>query len=401
MSSQNQGPGGTDAGAASPQEPGTNAQIEASTGASPHDRSGSGRPDHHLELADRFPDPGLPRHVHRVTDTDPKAARRAERQVTGLFLLSLAGTILFVAAYVALPLGDDDLSKVATSNLLLGLGLGIALFCIGAGAVHWAKKLMPDDEVVEERHPIASTPQEREEAAAILATGGEAAGFGRRKMIWGSLVASVGALGLPAILPLRDLWVRGAGEDPPYEQIARTYWREGLRLVTDGTGHPIRPEEIPIGGVVHVLPEGIAGRHGGAHEDTAVVDEGEEESAEELTHQDLLRERAKASTLLIRLEPEDLDEEEGRADWSYNGIVAYSKICTHMGCPVALYEQQTHLLLCPCHQSTFDVERHCAVIFGPAARPLPQLPIGVDEEGYLVARSDFLEPVGPSYWERG
>ena len=89
-----------------------------------------------------------------------------------------------------------------------------------------------------------------------------------------------------------------------------------------------------------------------------------------------------------------------RADWNYNGSIAYSKICTHVGCPVALYEQQTHHLLCPCHQSTFDLADSARVVFGPAARPLPQLALAVDSEGYLVAQSDFDEPVGPSYWER-
>jgi ubiquinol-cytochrome c reductase iron-sulfur subunit len=104
---------------------------------------------------------------------------------------------------------------------------------------------------------------------------------------------------------------------------------------------------------------------------------------------------------MVRMDPRDLKESEARKDWSYEGIVAYSKVCTHVGCPVALYEQQTHHLLCPCHQSTFDLTNECEVIFGPAARPLPQLPITVDDEGYLVARSGFHEPVGPTYSQRG
>ena len=102
----------------------------------------------------------------------------------------------------------------------------------------------------------------------------------------------------------------------------------------------------------------------------------------------------------LRLDQADLNELPERETWSYDGIVAYSKVCTHVGCPVALYEQQTHHLLCPCHQSQFDVKNHCEVIFGPAGRPLPQLPIAVDNEGYLIAQSDFTEPVGPSFWER-
>ena len=102
----------------------------------------------------------------------------------------------------------------------------------------------------------------------------------------------------------------------------------------------------------------------------------------------------------MRLDPSDVNVSEERTDWNVDGIFAYSKVCTHVGCPVALYEQHTHHLLCPCHQSQFDVSDGAKVIFGPAARPLPQLPIEVDDEGYLVAQSDFTEPVGPSFWER-
>lgn len=99
--------------------------------------------------------------------------------------------------------------------------------------------------------------------------------------------------------------------------------------------------------------------------------------------------------------PEELTPGEGRDDWSIDGIVCYSKICTHVGCPISLYERTTHHLLCPCHQSTFDLADSAKVIFGPAARALPQLPLAVDDEGFLVAQSDFTEPVGPSFWERG
>jgi ubiquinol-cytochrome c reductase iron-sulfur subunit len=133
---------------------------------------------------------------------------------------------------------------------------------------------------------------------------------------------------------------------------------------------------VTIGSVFHVMPEGIDKVH------------------------DKLEQRAKAAVLLMRLDPADIKSTKEN-DWGYQGIVAYSKICTHVGCPVGLYEQQTHHLLCPCHQSTFDVTQDCKVIFGPAGRPLPQLPITVDTEGYLVARSPFREAVGPSYPERG
>jgi ubiquinol-cytochrome c reductase iron-sulfur subunit len=132
-----------------------------------------------------------------------------------------------------------------------------------------------------------------------------------------------------------------------------------------------------MGSVFHVIPEGL----------------------NDSEHP--LEEKAKAAVLLIRLDPDLVEDRPDREGWDFDGIYAYSKICTHVGCPVALYEQQTHHLLCPCHQSTFDVTQYCKVIFGPANRPLPQLPITVDDEGYLIAQSDFHEPPGPSFWERG
>jgi ubiquinol-cytochrome c reductase iron-sulfur subunit len=152
-------------------------------------------------------------------------------------------------------------------------------------------------------------------------------------------------------------------------------WKAGQKLLQDPQGTPIKASDIRIGAVVHIVPEGI----------------------NEVDH--YLEEKAKAAVLVMRLDPRDLAPESRPG--SYEGIVAYSKICTHMGCPVALYEQQTHHLLCPCHQSTFDVTKNCEVIFGPAKRALPQLAITVDAEGYLVAKDGFREAVGPSFWERG
>jgi ubiquinol-cytochrome c reductase iron-sulfur subunit len=163
----------------------------------------------------------------------------------------------------------------------------------------------------------------------------------------------------------------------PVARLKHTLWDENVRLTRDPDGTPIKASDVTLGSVFHVIPEGL----------------------NEL-HEHKLEEKAKAAVLLMRLKPGDLHVSPEREDWNYNGIVAYSKICTHVGCPVALYEQQTHHLLCPCHQSQFDITREAAVIFGPAKRPLPQLPITVDDEGYLVARSDFTEPVGPSFWER-
>ncbi len=327
-----------------------------------------------VELAGQYENPGLPAHVYRRSDIDPKAATRREREVATFFGLSTLGTVLFIVAYFAIKpagkSGDELLSQVGLSTKLLGLGLGLALFCIGAGAIHWAKTLMPDDEVITPRKPLRSSDEDRAEAVAALRDGAAGAGMGRRKLIRNSLLGALAPLGLLAIIPLRDLGPL------PGAALTGTWWTPGKRLVSDPQGRPLKASDIPIGGVVHVLPEGI-------------------ENAEQP-----LAEEGKATVLVIRLAPDDIQDAKERR-WSVDGIVAYSKICTHVGCPVGLYEQQTHHLLCPCHQSTFDVTRDCAVIFGPAARSLPQLPLDVDSSGYLVAREDFHEPVGPSFWERG
>jgi ubiquinol-cytochrome c reductase iron-sulfur subunit len=331
-------------------------------------------PDGHGEVAARYENPGLPAHVYRRSDIDPKAAIRREREVAAFFGLSTLGTVLFIVAYFAIKpagkSGTDMLAAVGLSTKLLGLGLGVALFCIGVGAIHWAKTLMPDDEVVAPRKPMRSSDEDRAEAVAALKEGAAGAGLGRRKLIRNSLLGALAPLGLLAIIPLRDLGPL------PGASLTATAWKPGKRLVTDPTGLPIKAADVPIGGVVHVQPEGI----------------------DKMPH--AIDERAKATTLVIRLAPDEITDPKQKR-WSVDGIVAYSKVCTHVGCPVGLYEQQTHHLLCPCHQSTFDVSKDCAVIFGPAARPLPQLPLAVDSEGYLVSRSDFHEPVGPSFWERG
>jgi ubiquinol-cytochrome c reductase iron-sulfur subunit len=324
-------------------------------------------------LPERFPNPGLPPHRPRLTDVDPQAARRAERQVAVLFGLSVLGTLLVLFAYFRFQLDGatmkDVLANVQASNFWMGVGMFIALMGIGLGAVHWAKTLMPDTERTELRHLQRGSDADREAAVGILKEGSAEAGVGRRPLIRNTLLGALAIFPLPALVFFRDLG------PTPGNKLNETLWQKGTALVLDGPeARKIKASDLEFGSVVHVLPEGL-------------------EKAEHL-----LDEKAKAPVLLMRLDPKLLDE-ASRAG-SYDGIVAYSKICTHMGCPVALYEQQTHHLLCPCHQSTFDLTKNCEVIFGPAKRALPQLDIEVDAEGYLVAKSGFKEPVGPSFWER-
>ncbi len=319
-------------------------------------------------------DPGLPTHVHRKADTDPLAAKRAERQVAILFLISALGTLLFIYSYVGI---DQDqlifLPVIGTTNahqLFLGLGLAISLFFIGMGAVHWAKTLMPDHEVVDYRKEQRSKDEDREALVATVKEQGATAGLGRRTLIKRTLGLSLGLAGLSPLLLLRDLGPL------PGNELNETNWRAGTRLLTDPALRPIRPADIEVGAVAQVLPQ---------------LPEGRERTLNDI---------AKDALLLIRVRPEEFNLTEERLSWTYEGIIAFSKICSHMGCAVALYEQTTKHLLCPCHQSTFDVTRTAEVIFGPAARPLPQLPIGVDSEGYLVAKAPFNEAVGPSFWGR-
>jgi ubiquinol-cytochrome c reductase iron-sulfur subunit len=341
------------------------AEVSTRTGAEVVAGDGAG-----TEL-ERFANPGLPPHRPRRSDTDPAVARRVTRQVALLFGISALGAIGMLVAYFVVPPGET-VGSMRLSNLLLGLGLFLAMFGFGVGAIHWAKALMSNVEHVEPRHPQRSNPEVRAGAVAVLSEGAEDSGIGRRGVLKGALVGALALVPLTIVVPL----VGEAGGDWNVGCFRHTLWARGKRLTKDPSGEPIRADDVTVGSVFHVIPEGL---RDSAH---------------------WLEEKAKAVVIMVRLNPEDLTEAPDRQDWSYEGIVAYSKICTHVGCPVALYEQQTHHVLCPCHQSTFDFADGARVIFGPAGRPLPQLPITVDAEGYLIAQDDFAEPIGPSYWER-
>jgi len=323
---------------------------------------------------DGFTNPGFEPHRPRVTDEDPKREKRAQRTVYTLFYLSILGSVWAIAAYMLFPIEGNDVGAVRLNNLFVGLGATLALLGIGLGAVHWGKSLMTSAESVDIRHPIGSTDATKQGAVEVMRQADEESGFSRRIVIRNSLIGALLVFPLPAVVLFRGL----APQDQlPVELLSHTMWAKGTRLTLDPSGVPIKAADVTIGSAFHVIPEGLA----------------------ELEH-GKLEEKAKAAVLLMRLEPSELNPAPGRESWAYDGIVAYSKICTHVGCPVALYEQHTHHLLCPCHQSQFDVSNNCEVIFGPAKRPLPQLPIAVDDEGYLIAQSDFHEPVGPSFWER-
>jgi ubiquinol-cytochrome c reductase iron-sulfur subunit len=298
--------------------------------------------------------------------SDPAQAKRAERLVAALFILSMLASIGFIAAYVGLEVGSP--TATLHSNLALGVSMSVAFGALAVGAVIWVRYLMPQVELTEQRHLLASSPEERAAFKETFDEGAETSGFVKRKLVRRTLIAATVPLALAPIVLLRDLGPL------PGTSLRHTAWRKGTRLLVFGPNTPLRAADFAIPGqMITVVPDGYQ------------------------DNQDAL---AKATTIILKFGPGQL-KSPTVMNWTVDGIVAYSKICTHVGCPVALYEQTTHYILCPCHQSTFDAARGAEVIFGPAARPLPQLPLGTDAEGFLIATSDYHEPVGPSFWERG
>ncbi|MGP3685496.1 cytochrome bc1 complex Rieske iron-sulfur subunit [Streptomyces sp. IBSNAI002] len=333
---------------------------------------------HHGAVAvadDPFADPGMPVHKPRIQDIDERAAKRSERTVAMLFTLSMLATVAFIASYVIFPVDKIvyifPIGKVSALNFALGMTLGTALFCIGAGAVHWARTLMSDVEVAAERHEIAAPPEVKAQVLQDFRDGAEESGIARRPLIRNTLLGALAMLPLSAVMIMRDLGPL------PEDKLRKTLWAKGKLLINQNTMEPLRPEDVLVGSLTFAMPEGL----------------------EEDQH-DFQVQIAKAALMIVRIQPDDIKDKR-ELEWSHDGIVAYSKICTHVGCPISLYEQQTHHVLCPCHQSTFDLSDGARVIFGPAGHALPQLRIGVNDEGFLEALGDFEEPVGPAFWERG
>ncbi|MFC8171471.1 Rieske 2Fe-2S domain-containing protein [Streptomyces sp. NPDC057242] len=324
---------------------------------------------------DPFADPGLPPHKPRIQDIDERAARRSERAVAFMFTLSMLATVGFIASYVIFPVDKIvyiwPFGRVSALNFALGLTLGAALFFIGAGAVHWARTLMSDVEVADERHPIEASPEVKAQVMADFAAGAAESGIGRRKLIRNTMFGALSLVPLSGIVLLRDMGPL------PEKKLRTTLWAKGKQLINMNTHEPLRPEDVAVGSLTFAMPEGLSEHD--HHFQTEI---------------------AKAALMIVRIQPEDIKDKR-ELEWSHEGIVAFSKICTHVGCPISLYEQQTHHVLCPCHQSTFDLSDGARVIFGPAGHALPQLRIGVNDKGFLEALGDFDEPVGPAFWERG
>lgn len=277
---------------------------------------------------------------------------RVERTAATCFLVATVAAIALAVVYV-------QGGQTQWEGVLLAVICG----AIGIGIILWAKHFMPHDDVAEEREPLVSS---EEEIAAFTKDfeAGES-NLGSRRLLLGSAAAALTAFGAALLFPIRSLGPR------PGRGFKRTAYADGGKRVVTEDGEPVRPTDLAYGGVVTVWPEGHI----------------EDEDSQ---------------TLLIRPHPyQEFKPRDGREDWTVDRVVAYSKLCTHVGCPVGLYEQEMGLLLCPCHQSTFDVLDGARPVFGPAARSLPQLQLQIDDEGYLVAPQDFSDPVGPGFWDRG
>ncbi|WP_433725215.1 cytochrome bc1 complex Rieske iron-sulfur subunit [Nocardia sp. CA-129566] len=335
---------------------------------------------------ERFPVPGT------------RAEKRAERQVSFWFAVSGIAAAVLVGVFLFWPWefkGTNEEGHTAYSLFtpLVGLSFGIAVLVIGIAVVLIRKKFIPAELSIQQRHDGPSPEVERRTLVAELQDALETSTLGRRKMITRTAGAGVGVLGIGALLVFvggmiknpwakgdkSPLWVSGWTPDFPGETI----------YIRRDTGRPedvmlVRPEDLDAGAMETVFPWKEKWR-----------------GDEHATLQSLRGIRN--AVMLIRLRTEDAQKavkRKGQESFNYGDYFAYSKICTHLGCPTSLFESQTNKILCPCHQSQFLATEWAKPVFGPAARALPQLPITVNSEGYLVAAGDFIEPLGPAYWER-
>jgi ubiquinol-cytochrome c reductase iron-sulfur subunit len=274
---------------------------------------------------------------------------KAERLPAATFAVAIVAALVLAVVYWRG--GQPQLEGILLAVVLGGIGAGMAL---------WAQRFMPHGPFEEERGQIGSTDEDLTEFVTDLERG--RGGIARRGFLATLAAGALGALGLAALFPIRSLGPR------PGKGLKETPYRLAPKRLVNEQGEPVKADQIAVDGFVTCYPEGFVGD-------------------------------ADSPTLLIHLHPGQNMPKPGREKWAPNDLVAYSKLCSHMGCPVGLYQARSGLLLCPCHQSTFDVPDHCNPIFGPATRSLAQLPITIDSDGYVVATGDFSDPVGPGFWD--
>ncbi|WP_343063814.1 ubiquinol-cytochrome c reductase iron-sulfur subunit [Haloechinothrix aidingensis] len=332
-----------------------------------------------------------------------RAEKRSERLVAMWFGLAGLSALAFLGFFIWWPWkyapptpGDgQDHFLYSLYTPLIGGTLGLSILAVGIGVILYTKRFIPHEVAVQQRHDGPSAEVDRKTAAAHLADAGSRSTIGRRKLIKrtagfgaGTFGLAVGAYALGGLV--RDPWGGPEGE----KALTTTPWQHrqpGEKVfLRRHTGNfeeisLVRPEDLAAGGMETVYPFREEDRH----------------DHEALVH---AIKAGDAPVMLIRLRPDDaahVVKREGQEDYNYGDYYAYTKICSHLGCPTSLFEQRTNRILCPCHQSQFDALQYAKPVFGPAARALAQLPITVDPEtGYFIATGDFPEPVGPAYWER-
>lgn len=357
-------------------------------------------------------------------ENDP-AEKRAARGVGFWWALSIVFGLAFIAVYLFWPweykhLEQDGLWVYTLYTPLLGVTSGLSIITLGIGAVQFSKKFIPEEIAVQKRHDGPSDEVDRRTMTALLNDAWKTSTLGRRKVLMGLGGAGVALAGVAIALPLggivKNPWKpRAMGIDGD-----GTLWTTGWTLVNEGEkvylgrdtgaiaeehgGHwstegvnrliRVRPEDLDAGGMETVFP--MTEEMVNDHDDFDATRDVYEEQMHSIHG-------SRNAVMLIRLRHTDAVravQREGQEDFHYGDYYAYSKICTHIGCPTSLYEQQTNRILCPCHQSQFDALHWGKPVFGPAARALPELSINVDEDGFLYADKNFVEPVGPAFWER-
>ncbi len=340
-----------------------------------------------------------------------KAEKRSERLVAGWLLVGgLSGLALLLAflfwPWEYKPYGVKGNLLYSWATPVYGITFGLSILAIGIGAVLYQKRFIPEEISIQDRHDGASSELDRKTAAANLVDAFEGSTIKRRKLIGMSLGIGVGAFGVGTLVAgiggmIKNPWKPVVPTADGLKAVLWTsdwtprYKGETIHLgrATGRAGESpfvkMRPEDIDAGGMETVFPYRASDGDG-----TTV------ESAERLAHVAM---GVRNPVMLIRIKPVDMPrviKRKGQESFNFGELFAYTKVCSHLGCPSSLYEQQTYRILCPCHQSQFDALHFARPIFGPAARALAQLPITIDKDGYLVANGDFIEPVGPAFWER-
>jgi ubiquinol-cytochrome c reductase iron-sulfur subunit len=331
---------------------------------------------------------------------DTRAERRAERVVSFWFILAAIAALAFVVIFIAWPWKYQDPGHQFWYGLytpMLGITLGLTVLGLGIGVLAYVKKFVPHEFVIQQRHDGPSDEVDRQTILAELADAGNRSTIARRSLIKRTAGAAAGLMGVGLVVfPLggfiKNPW---SHSQAPEDTLNHTGWYEADHSVKvylrKDTGDPT---EVSL-----VSP---ADMDGGALQTVFPFRESERNNPEAL---EAALNRVDNPVMLIRFRPEDASQivkRKGQETFNYGDYYAYTKICSHLGCPVSLYEEQTNRILCPCHQSQFNALEYCKPVFGPAARALAQLPLAVDEQtGYFYARSDFIEAVGPGFWERG